>query len=154
MKSSLPKVLHPLAGVAMVTWAVEAALDAGTDAGRAGGGPRPRGRHGGRAAALRRARRFAVQTEQRGTADAVRAGIGAVRDDVTEVMITYGDVPCVPAAALKLLAAARGDGLLSLLTTEVDDPTGYGRILKGDDGRGSPFASTRTAPRPSARCAW
>jgi bifunctional UDP-N-acetylglucosamine pyrophosphorylase/glucosamine-1-phosphate N-acetyltransferase len=135
MKSSLPKVLHPLAGVAMVTWAVDAALDAGTEQvvlvvghGREKVMEAVRQRFGERVD-------FAVQHEQRGTADAVRAGIGAVRDDVTEVMITYGDVPCVPAAALQRLAAARGAGLLSLLTMEVDDPTGYGRILKGADGR-------------------
>jgi bifunctional UDP-N-acetylglucosamine pyrophosphorylase/glucosamine-1-phosphate N-acetyltransferase len=124
MKSSLPKVLHPLAGVAMVTWAVDAALDAGTEQvvlvvghGREKVMEAVRQRFGERVD-------FAVQHEQRGTADAVRAGIGAVRDDVTEVMITYGDVPCVPAAALQRLAAARGAGLLSLLTMEVDDPTG------------------------------
>ncbi|MEZ4391215.1 MAG: bifunctional UDP-N-acetylglucosamine diphosphorylase/glucosamine-1-phosphate N-acetyltransferase GlmU [Polyangiales bacterium] len=135
MKSTLPKVLHPLAGVPMITWAVDAALSAGTEQvvlvvghGREKVMESVRQRFGERVD-------FAVQHEQRGTADAVRAGVGAVRDDVTEVMITYGDVPSVPPEALRRLAAARGDGLLSLLTTEVDDPTGYGRILRDAEGR-------------------
>jgi len=140
MKSPLPKVLHLAAGVPLIAWAIEAARDAGADdivlvVGHA------------REAVIDvvRARfgdavRFAVQTEQRGTADAVRAGMAAVRDDVTEVVITYGDVPCVPADALAQLSALRGSqkALLSLITTEVDDPTGYGRIVR--DGRGHPVA--------------
>lgn len=135
MKSTLPKVLHPLAGVPMITWAVDAALSAGTEQvvlvvghGREKVMESVRQRFGERVD-------FAVQHEQRGTADAVRAGVGAVRDDVTEVMITYGDVPSVPPEALRRLAAARGEGLLSLLTTEVEDPTGYGRILRDAEGR-------------------
>jgi len=135
MKSALPKVLHPIASVPMISWAVEAALEAGTEQvvlvvghGREKVMEAVRARFG-------EGVDFAVQHEQRGTADAVRAGLGAVREDVTEVMITYGDVPCVPAAALRRLADARGDDALSLLTTEVDDPTGYGRILRGDGGR-------------------
>lgn len=135
MKSTLPKVLHPLAGVPMISWAVEAALEAGTEQvvlvvghGREKVMEAVRARFG-------EGVDFAVQHEQRGTADAVRAGVGAVREDVTEVMITYGDVPCVPAAALRRLAEARGESALSLLTTEVDDPAGYGRILRDGEGR-------------------
>ena len=104
MKSPLPKVLHLAAGVPLVAWAVEAARDAGADdivlvVGHAREAviDAVRARFGD-------AVRFAVQTEQRGTADAVRAGMGAVRDDVAEVVITYGDVPCVPAEALAKLS--------------------------------------------------
>jgi bifunctional UDP-N-acetylglucosamine pyrophosphorylase/glucosamine-1-phosphate N-acetyltransferase len=140
MKSALPKVLHLAAGIPLVAWAIEAARDGGADdivlvVGH------------GREAVIEAVRarfgdvvRFAVQTEQRGTADAVRAGLAAVRDDVTEVVITYGDVPCVPAEALAKLSALRASqrSLLSLITTEVDDPTGYGRIIR--DARGRPVA--------------
>jgi bifunctional UDP-N-acetylglucosamine pyrophosphorylase / glucosamine-1-phosphate N-acetyltransferase len=137
MKSSLPKVLHHAAGLPLIAWAIEAARDAGADDiavvvghGREAVMETVRARFGDTV-------RFAVQTEQRGTADAVRAGMTVVAPDVTEIVISYGDVPCVPANALRQLSekrAAQGT-LLSLLTTEVDDPTGYGRILKLPDGR-------------------
>ena len=132
MKSSLPKVLHPAAGAPLIAWAIEAARDAGADSIVVVVGH-------GREAVIETVKqrfgdsvRFAVQTEQRGTADAVRAGMTALDADVTEVVITYGDVPCVPAEALRLLSKARADrgSALALMTTEVPDPTGYGRILK------------------------
>lgn len=137
MKSVLPKVLHPVAGAAMVHWAVEAALGSGSDDvvlvvghGREAVESAVHERFGARVA-------FAVQAEQRGTADAVRAGLGAVLPAVDEVMITYGDVPCVEAAALSALATLRASSgaKLALLTTTVDDPRGYGRILRDAQGR-------------------
>jgi bifunctional UDP-N-acetylglucosamine pyrophosphorylase/glucosamine-1-phosphate N-acetyltransferase len=140
MKSTLPKVLHPAAGIPLLAWAIETAQEAGTDAivvvvghGRESVIAAVRARFGD-------AVRFAVQHEQRGTADAVRAGMRAVPDDTTEVLITYGDVPCVPAEALARLAALRVErqALLALVTTELDDPTGYGRILR--DALGRPIA--------------
>ncbi len=135
MKSTLPKVLHPVAGVAMVHWSVEAALAAGSDTvvlvvghGREAVTAAVTARFGDRV-------RFAVQAEQRGTADAVRAGMTEVPADATEVLITYGDVPCVPAEALKKLIEARAGAPLAMITTEVADPTGYGRILRDGEGR-------------------
>ncbi len=140
MKSTLPKVLHHAAGAPLIAWAIEAARDAGADAivvvvghGRDAVIESVKARFGD-------AIRFAVQTDQRGTADAVRAGMTAVEADITEVVITYGDVPCVPAEALRALAKSRVERAspLALMTTEVPDPTGYGRILK--DARGDVVA--------------
>ena len=135
MKSSLPKVLHAVAGAPMVFWSIDAALAAGSDSvvlvvghGREAVTESVRARFGERV-------RFAVQTEQRGTADAVRAGMTEVPGDAREVLITYGDVPCVPARALDALVAARGSAPLAMITTEVADPTGYGRVLRDDQGR-------------------
>jgi bifunctional UDP-N-acetylglucosamine pyrophosphorylase/glucosamine-1-phosphate N-acetyltransferase len=137
MKSTLPKVLHRVAGVPMVHWSVEAALAAGSDHvvlvvghGREAVTEAVTARFGDKV-------RFAVQTEQRGTADAVRAGMTEVPSEATEVLITYGDVPCVPAEALKQLieARARSGAPLAMITTEVADPTGYGRVLRDDQGR-------------------
>lgn len=137
MKSTLPKVLHSAAGAPLIAWAIEAARDAGADSivvvvghGREAVIETVRARFGDSV-------RFAVQTDQRGTADAVRAGMTAVDAEVSEVVITYGDVPCVPAEALRSLAKSRADhgSLLALMTTEVPDPTGYGRILKDARGR-------------------
>ncbi len=132
MKSPLPKVLHPIAGVPMVVYAIEAALATGTDDlvlvvghGRDTVIDAMRARFGERL-------RYAVQEHQRGTADAVRAGMSVVSPDVTEVLITYGDVPCVPSAALTRLVdtLASSRTAVALLTCTVDDPTGYGRILR------------------------
>jgi bifunctional UDP-N-acetylglucosamine pyrophosphorylase/glucosamine-1-phosphate N-acetyltransferase len=140
MKSMLPKVLHAAAGAPLIVWAIEAARDAGADSvvvvvghGREAVVEAVRARFGASV-------RFAVQTEQRGTADAVRAGMSEVDDDVSEVVITYGDVPCVPAEALRALSLARAarGAHLALMTTEVLDPRGYGRILR--DARGSVVA--------------
>jgi bifunctional UDP-N-acetylglucosamine pyrophosphorylase/glucosamine-1-phosphate N-acetyltransferase len=137
MKSTLPKVLHRVAGVAMVHWSVEAALAAGSGHvvlvvghGREAVIEAVTARFGDKV-------RFAVQTEQRGTADAVRAGMTEVPSEATEVLITYGDVPCVPAEALTQLieARARSGAPLAMITTEVTDPTGYGRVLRDDGGR-------------------
>ncbi len=137
MKSALPKVLHPVAGAAMVHWAIEAALGSGSDDvvlvvghGREAVETAVHERFGAQVG-------FALQAEQRGTADAVRAGLGGVRPSVEEVMITYGDVPCVEAAALSELAALRAasGAKLALLTTTVDDPRGYGRILRDAAGQ-------------------
>ena len=137
MKSALPKVLHKVAGLAMVSWSVEAALAAGSDHvvlvvghGREAVTEAVQGRFGAQV-------RFAVQVEQRGTADAVRAGMVEVPGDATEVLITYGDVPCVPAEALRQLIEARSrtGAPLAMITTEVSDPTGYGRVLRDGAGR-------------------
>lgn len=136
MKSSLPKVAHPVAGAPMIVWAIEAARDAGCDDLVVVVG------HGREmVTALVTARfgdtvRFAVQTEQRGTADAVKAGLAAVPEGVDEVLITYGDVPCVTAASLRALVSARAahGGPLGMMVTAVADPTGYGRVLRDAAG--------------------
>jgi bifunctional UDP-N-acetylglucosamine pyrophosphorylase/glucosamine-1-phosphate N-acetyltransferase len=132
MKSAVPKVLHRIAGVPMVFYSVENALAAGADEVVVVVG------HGREQVSEALAARFgdrvllAVQEQQRGTADAVRAGLARVGPDVGEVVITYGDTPCVPAELLAALVRAREDtgARLALVTTEIDDPTGYGRILR------------------------
>jgi len=137
MKSALPKVLHPVAGAALVHWAVEAALGSGSDDvvlvvghGREAVETAVHERFGAQVT-------FAVQTTQRGTADAVLAGMTALHPAVEEVMITYGDVPCIEPEVLRALGAMRSasGARLALLTTTVDDPRGYGRILRDTNGR-------------------
>src|SRR5690606_25408988 len=81
----------------------------------------------------------AVQHEQRGTGDAVRAGLSAL-DDPPEalgtVLITYADVPLLAADTLAAVVSGhRSSGrAVTILTAEVDDPAGYGRILRDDAG--------------------
>ncbi|HSP79957.1 MAG TPA: bifunctional UDP-N-acetylglucosamine diphosphorylase/glucosamine-1-phosphate N-acetyltransferase GlmU [Myxococcaceae bacterium] len=80
--------------------------------------------------------RFALQKEQRGTADAVRAAEEALKDFQGRVLILYGDVPLVRRETLEALVAAheQAGGVLSLVSTRPADPTGYGRILRAEGG--------------------
>ncbi|GAB2673558.1 bifunctional UDP-N-acetylglucosamine diphosphorylase/glucosamine-1-phosphate N-acetyltransferase GlmU [Kribbella swartbergensis] len=79
----------------------------------------------------------AVQEQQLGTGDAVRAGLTAVPDDFDgSVIVTSGDVPLLEAETLLELVAEhdkRGNAV-TVLTARVPDPTGYGRIVPGEDG--------------------
>ncbi len=76
------------------------------------------------------------QIEQRGTGDAVRAALPSFEGFEGDVLILYGDVPGLETATLRALVdqhRAR-NAALSLLTTEVADPAGYGRIVRRPDG--------------------
>lgn len=77
-----------------------------------------------------------VQAEQLGTGHAVQQALPAIADDVRQVMILPGDTPLLGAATLRsLVAAASEDGCAgAMLTAVLDDPTGYGRVLRDGDG--------------------
>jgi bifunctional UDP-N-acetylglucosamine pyrophosphorylase/glucosamine-1-phosphate N-acetyltransferase len=76
------------------------------------------------------------QVEQRGTGDAVRAAAPAFEGFDGDVLILYGDVPGLATSTLRALLEHHRNrsAVLSLLTTEVDEPRGYGRILRRPDG--------------------
>ncbi|TDD12651.1 bifunctional UDP-N-acetylglucosamine diphosphorylase/glucosamine-1-phosphate N-acetyltransferase GlmU, partial [Kribbella turkmenica] len=79
----------------------------------------------------------AVQEQQLGTGDAVRAGLTAVSADFDgSVVVTSGDVPLLEAETLLELVAAhdKQGNAVTVLTARVPDPTGYGRIIPGEDG--------------------
>jgi bifunctional UDP-N-acetylglucosamine pyrophosphorylase/glucosamine-1-phosphate N-acetyltransferase len=131
MKSSLPKVLHQIAGVPMISFAIDAALALDPERvivvvghGRDQVEAAVRARFSDRVV-------FALQQQQRGTADAVLAALPQVPATSREVIITYGDCPLVPGAFLQKLALARSDreALMSVATARIDDSTGYGRII-------------------------
>ncbi|HXG40824.1 MAG TPA: bifunctional UDP-N-acetylglucosamine diphosphorylase/glucosamine-1-phosphate N-acetyltransferase GlmU, partial [Candidatus Limnocylindrales bacterium] len=128
MKSRRPKVLHPLCGRPMLGYVIDAA--------RAATGARPlvvvspateevRARFAGEAD-------FAVQDEPRGTADAVRAALEALPDDVDEVLVLSGDVPRVPADLLVQLAEARrlDEAVITLVAVDTLEPEGLGRVVR------------------------
>lgn len=131
MRSALPKVLHPLAGKALVHHVIDTArgLDAATVHTVIGHGAE---QVQSRLQAL--PTRWVLQEQQLGTGHAVGQAMPEVADDAT-VLVLYGDVPLVLKATLeKLLAAVQGERL-ALLTVELIDPTGYGRILRDGQGR-------------------
>ncbi len=77
---------------------------------------------------------IAIQAEQRGTADAVRAGLEQVPADAKRVLILYGDCPLIPQDALVALNEGAASSPLALLVGTLDEPRGYGRILRDASG--------------------
>jgi bifunctional UDP-N-acetylglucosamine pyrophosphorylase/glucosamine-1-phosphate N-acetyltransferase len=134
MKSQLPKVLHPLCGRALVEYPVTAAFDAGADqvvvvtSGQPEISQALEARYGKDRLAV------VVQDPPRGTGDAVRVGLTAVQHERT--LILYGDTPLLRAQDLSgLLAALDVPGQeLALLTALLDNPFGYGRVLRDAQG--------------------
>jgi bifunctional UDP-N-acetylglucosamine pyrophosphorylase/glucosamine-1-phosphate N-acetyltransferase len=135
MRSSLPKVLHPVAGRPMLAHVIRTArtLLAGSAPARivvvVG--------HGADAVeaafAGERDLTFVRQEPQLGTGHAVRLALEKLDDNALTVVL-YGDVPLVTAPTLERLIAAARDGI-AVLTVELDKPEGYGRIVR--DARGS-----------------
>ncbi len=130
MHSAIPKVLHPLAGRPVVAHVLDAARTLSPQTMTVVIG------HG--APAVQQALessdlRFVVQDPPRGTGDAVRVALaGASSEGV--VLVAIGDIPLVPADALSDLVTAAGEGKLAVLTANVPDPAGLGRIVRDDRG--------------------
>jgi bifunctional UDP-N-acetylglucosamine pyrophosphorylase / glucosamine-1-phosphate N-acetyltransferase len=79
--------------------------------------------------------RFVRQMPQLGTGHAVQQAVPALLDDADgagTTLVLNGDVPLIEAGTAQALADACGGQRLALLTVEMDDPTGYGRVLRGD----------------------
>lgn len=133
MKSSLPKVLHPAAGAPLVAWVVEAVLGAGGDETVVVIG------HGADdvAAVLPKSVGTVVQEEQNGTGHAVLVALAALGDvEGDTVVVIPGDTPLITADTIAHLIAAHGERepAVTLLTTTLADPTGYGRVVRDDAG--------------------
>jgi bifunctional UDP-N-acetylglucosamine pyrophosphorylase/glucosamine-1-phosphate N-acetyltransferase len=136
MRSSLPKVLHPLLGLPMYAHVTRAVLEAGVRRVVLVVG------HRREALIADVAERFdervttAVQERQLGTGDAARAGLEALAAFGGWVLVLFGDTPLLHVDLVRALisAAERAPGQLAMLTSQVSDPTGYGRILRGPDG--------------------
>ncbi|WP_027329763.1 bifunctional UDP-N-acetylglucosamine diphosphorylase/glucosamine-1-phosphate N-acetyltransferase GlmU [Marinimicrobium agarilyticum] len=131
MRSDLPKVLHPIGGRPLVQHVVDSARALGSDRIMLVVG------HGAEKVEARLAAddvRFVPQTEQLGTGHAVQQALPHFRDDAT-VLILYGDVPLTSADTLRKLAEAVTDTTIGLLTVDLPEPGGYGRILRDANGR-------------------
>ena len=134
MRSQLPKVLHPLCGRPLVDYPVTAAFEAGADQVVVVTSGQPEltraleERYGKERISV------AVQDPPRGTGDAVRAGLGAVKHPRT--LILYGDTPLLRAQDLAGLLAALDvpEQQLSILTALLEVPFGYGRVLRDAAG--------------------
>nr|WP_301542799.1 bifunctional UDP-N-acetylglucosamine diphosphorylase/glucosamine-1-phosphate N-acetyltransferase GlmU [Cupriavidus basilensis] len=126
MNSALPKVLHPLAGRPLLAHVIETArklLPTRLVVVVGHGADRVREAVGAPDVA------FALQAEQLGTGHAVAQALPLL-DDSQPTLVLYGDVPLTEAATLQRLVAAAGSERFGILTVEMDDPTGYGRIVR------------------------
>ncbi len=129
MKSDLPKVLHQVAGRSMVRWVIAAAREVGATQIMVVVG------HGADAVAadLPDDVDFCLQAEQLGTGHAVQIALEALGDVSSDtVLVLSGDTPLLEGSSLKSLLAAfdHERPAAALLTADIDDPTGYGRVLR------------------------
>ena len=130
MKSALPKVLQPVAGRPMLAHVIETARQlqpAGIHVVHGHGGEAVRAAFAGQDDLA-----WAEQVQQLGTGHAVLQAMPAV-PDTAQVLVLYGDVPLIRADTLHALLhdAPR----LAVLVAELDDPSGYGRVVRDAEGK-------------------
>lgn len=129
MKSSLPKVLHEVAGKSMLGHVIEASNAIGATNTHIVIG------HGAEKVreAFNNEVNWVTQKEQLGTGHAVAQTLDSLEQE-SKVLILYGDVPLIKQETLDNLMSHVSDSVMSLLTVELDDPTGYGRIVRDGNG--------------------
>lgn len=126
MKSALPKVLHKVAGVPMVQRIINTVENLNADSIHLVYG------HGGdklQASLTGDKLNWCLQQQQLGTGHAVQQAASHIKDD-EDVMILVGDAPLIRQETLASLIAVKQECDLALLTVELDDPTGMGRIVR------------------------
>jgi bifunctional UDP-N-acetylglucosamine pyrophosphorylase / glucosamine-1-phosphate N-acetyltransferase len=146
MRSSTPKLLHTICGRPMIEWPVAAAREAG--AARiviVDSAERPlEGRVDGDV-------EFAIQAQPRGTADAAKAASPMIDPD-SPVVVMNGDHPLVSAATIRGLLdlQARSGQVATIATAVLEDPTGYGRVVRAPGGTVERIVETKAAGDASA----
>ncbi|GAO99690.1 bifunctional UDP-N-acetylglucosamine diphosphorylase/glucosamine-1-phosphate N-acetyltransferase GlmU [Fructobacillus ficulneus] len=132
MKSDLPKVLHQVAGQAMVDWVIDAVqpLKPNKILTVTGVGAERVQDH------LAGKTDFVIQEKQLGTGHAVLQTKAALADSQGATLILSGDTPLFTTETLQALLNehSRTKNAVTVLTAKADNPTGYGRIVRGDDG--------------------
>ncbi len=129
MRSDIPKVLHELAGRPLLGHVIARAHSLAADAIHVVYG------HGGEQVPARFAKNgvnWVLQAERLGTGHALLQALPRI-DDAAVVLVLYGDVPLIREATLRELVGAAAGGL-ALLTAELSDPAGYGRIIRDRSG--------------------
>lgn len=140
MRSTRPKTLHLLCGRAMLLYVLDALSDSAIDRAIVVVG------HGAERVTKKLQEdgpdlllEFVEQHDQRGTGDAVAVGLTGVSDDLDEgdILVLPGDTPLLrPETIAELVDTHREtDAAATLLTAVLDDPAGYGRVVRGKDDR-------------------
>jgi len=134
MKTERPKVLLELGGLPIIEHVVRLAQTVGPE--------RIIVVVGHQASAVRASLQgypleFVYQDEQLGTAHAVRQTYPSLRDFLGDIIVLCGDVPLLSSGSLKMLIQIHRQrkAVLSFLTTELEDPQGYGRVIRDEEGR-------------------
>lgn len=132
MKSSLPKVLHPLAGVPLIQYSLQTAAGVSSET------PVVVVGHGAEAVqeAVGSRARFVIQEQQLGTGHAVRAAESVLRGTTDLVVVIYSDMPLLTTQSLQRLVdiQRRNSGPISIVSMELDNPRGFGRVVRKADG--------------------
>ena len=126
MQSDLPKVLHALAGKPLLSHVIDTARQLSPSRCCVVYG------HGGDKVPTQLAAddlQFVLQEPQLGTGHAVMQAVSKLNED-QPTLVLYGDVPLTTVATLRTLTAKAGNDKLAILTIPMDDPTGYGRIVR------------------------
>ena len=148
MRSSLPKVLHPICGRPMILWPLLAARAAGAERVVVVDNPK-RLLADAPAATTSRSR---SRSEPRGTGDAVAAAADRI-DPGAPVVVINGDMPLITGEAIAAVVAAHSEAraAATLATMELDDPSGYGRVVRAADGSVERVVETKAAGDATAR---
>lgn len=146
MHSELPKVLHPLAGKALLAHVVDTARELAPEQICVVHG------HGGeqvRTAVAGNDLAYALQAQQLGTGHALQQALPHL-GKAPQTLVLYGDVPLVRAATLRALLEAAGKGV-AILTAGLADPAGYGRIVRNKAGRVTAIVEEKDATAAQRR---
>ncbi len=133
MKSRLPKVLHPILGQPMILYAVDTSEEVT--------GQPPILVIGHAAQEVRRVvgerADYVIQKEQLGTGHAVMVAMPKIRERADVVLVTYGDMPLLRAGTLQHLVQTHinTDSTITMLSVILEDPHGYGRVLRDETGQ-------------------
>jgi bifunctional UDP-N-acetylglucosamine pyrophosphorylase / glucosamine-1-phosphate N-acetyltransferase len=140
MRSSLPKLLHPLCGRPIIAWPIATAREAGAGKVVVVDGPKRK-----LAEHVPDGVVTVVQEEPRGTGDAVAAAADEIGDDET-VVVLLGDDPLLDTDTIAGLVAAHEESgaAATMLTAELEDATGYGRVVRDAEGQVDRVVETKT----------
>ena len=132
MKSKMPKVLHKVCGKPLSKWVIDASKAAGADKVCAVVGHKAETVK----EVLGDVCEFALQAEQKGTGHAVMQAIDVIKNSKGEVVILNGDTPLITAETInKAIEYHTNNGnQATVITAILDDATGYGRIVRDNDG--------------------
>lgn len=132
MKSKMPKVLHTVCGKPLSKWVIDASKAAGADKVCAVVGHKAETVK----EVLGDVCEFALQAEQKGTGHAVMQAIDVIKNSKGEVVILNGDTPLITAETInKAIEYHKNNGnQATVITAILDDATGYGRIVRDNDG--------------------
>ena len=143
MRSDVQKLLHPLCGMPIIAWPVAAARAAG--AAKIVVVDSPERRLEDAVASVNGDLAVAIQQRPLGTADAVKAATPEIGEQETVVVIN-GDAPLITAATLRALVEdhERAGAAATIATMVLEDPAGYGRIVRAPDGTVERVVETKT----------